>query len=672
DLERFRREAETLAGLNLVGVAPVLDAGVDRGRHWIAMKWIEGRTLRDVRASLSDPNARLHDLRDRFRLVARLARTFAAVHRARVVHRDVKPSNIMLDHVGEPMIIDFGIAQVGGLPELTEQDDARLGTPRYLAPEVVADGNAAGGPSVDVYGLGLVLYELATEKDAFEGVGRGELYERIRRSGPTAPRAAKPSLSHDAEAVILRAIDVDPRRRYPDMDAFADDLERVARGEAPDRVTLARARPWVRFVRAQARRRGRLAAAALLAAAAVAAPFGWRAARFEIDARAAEARLAPFAWMPPDALLDGVGVPEDAVAHLAGAEQSPRRRLLAAWLRYAAGRYEEAAGALGAPRADESFGARLLRDHVEALLREAAAPGVVLRNDNIREEKGDRELEIPTPRGRPRDAAELVAAAREGADARDAVDHVVLAGLAWSVVPLASKEGREPARSLARASAESAATDDDVRPAAAYILAALDVVDGALAAARTRLDAVVAARPEALGAALLRAHVSCESGDPIAGRAELEAIAAAIPESHRAWPRLQHRLARLYADCGRAAEAEAVAARWCGSAAWPQELHRALPWATLAECATDPAERVRRWEQAVDGWALWRPAWEALARAQQAAGRVDGLASPDVGEGTVAIPASVEDWLRLELFGLRPLDRNLGAVVSVVLDHSDR
>ena len=197
------------------------------------------------------------------------------------------------------MIIDFGIAHAPDLPELTATTDQVMGTPRFLAPELLAGGNREVSPRTDVYGLGLCLYEICTGAEVFKQGTRADLFTAIRTTGPLAPRKANPRLSHDLAAVILRAIEIAPARRYPDMGAFADDLERVARGEAPEPVTLRGAHPALRFVR---RHRARIIAAAVLAAVLI--PAGWMLTRRALDQAAARndaAVLRPVAWFAPEA-----------------------------------------------------------------------------------------------------------------------------------------------------------------------------------------------------------------------------------------------------------------------------------------------------------------------------------------------------------------------------------
>ena len=165
--------------------------------------------------------------------------------------------------------------------------------------------------------------------------------------------------------MILRAIEIAPARRYPDMAAFADDLERVARGEAPDPVTLRGAHPALRFIR---RHRARLIAAAVLAAVLI--PAGWLLTKRALDQAAARndaSVLRPVAWFAPEAFADGVGASERAAAQALGGNPaaSGEERLMAAWVAYLAGDAKEAFGCIAAD--DRAFASRLLRAHMGAL-----------------------------------------------------------------------------------------------------------------------------------------------------------------------------------------------------------------------------------------------------------------------------------------------------------------
>lgn len=370
DLERFEREARMLRGMDLVNVVPVFAVGSDDGRHWIAMKWIDGSTLSGLSEEIGNRSdderaARLRPMEERARLIARIARTFEAVHGYGILHRDIKPMNILVDRLGEPAIIDFGIAQAPELGELTRSVDGLLGTPRYLAPELLEGGNAEVTRQTDIYGLGLCLYELATGTRAFIQETRTDLFTQIRTTGPLEPRRVAKEVPRELSAIIMRATHIKPHRRYESMGAFADDLERFARGEAPDAVTMRRAAPWRRFL---ARRWKGVAAAGLVVLAAIASGL-WFKERSDSIARLENlsARVEPwFLALPEVAARDDPGLLQAASELAAHHRVTPDQRLRAAWIACVSGRWETASSILGPGSSSEPPGNRLLRDWLNA------------------------------------------------------------------------------------------------------------------------------------------------------------------------------------------------------------------------------------------------------------------------------------------------------------------
>jgi hypothetical protein len=178
-----------------------------------------------------------------------------------VVHRDVKPANLLLDPAGRLWVADFGLAQVGADAGLTLTGEA-LGTPRYASPEQVLTGRGVVDQRSDVYSLGATLYELATLRPAFDGDRRDELLRRITDTEPSAPRSVTPEIPAALETVILKALRKEPGERYGSARELADDLERFAEGKP----ILAKRPGVIDGLRAFARRRPRfvLASAAVL------------------------------------------------------------------------------------------------------------------------------------------------------------------------------------------------------------------------------------------------------------------------------------------------------------------------------------------------------------------------------------------------------------------------
>jgi hypothetical protein len=238
-VERFRREGETLARLDGRGVVPVHESGSDAGRFFLIMDLMAGGSLRGVlraRKVLPWPEAA--------RLGAELARTLARAHEQGLVHRDVKPDNVLFDDQGEPRLADWGCVRDLGASALTQTGTA-VGTTPYMAPEVL-NGGRAGAPS-DVYSLGVVLHELLAGSLPYGGNAYAVLKAALAGRREALPAVVPPGLA----ALVARSLSPDPRRR-------------------PAASVLARELDGLFVAKAQPARRG-LAALALLGVAALAA-----------------------------------------------------------------------------------------------------------------------------------------------------------------------------------------------------------------------------------------------------------------------------------------------------------------------------------------------------------------------------------------------------------------
>lgn len=214
---RFQAEARASASLCHSGVVTVFDAGrFGDGRPFLVMERIDGRSLAETLAS----DGPLEE--DRVLDVGvRIAEGLECAHTAGVVHRDVKPSNVLLAADGRVLLTDFGIARSLHSGDLTGVGNI-VGTPAYLAPEVLRGERA--GPSADVYGLGLTLYEALTGRRPFTGTSPMEIAIAHREQQPPPIRNANPRVSPETEAAILRALSKEPATRFPSAAAFADEL----------------------------------------------------------------------------------------------------------------------------------------------------------------------------------------------------------------------------------------------------------------------------------------------------------------------------------------------------------------------------------------------------------------------------------------------------------------
>ena len=240
EFERFRREAKMLADLEMPGVIDVLEVGQNGEAAYMTMPWIDGATIQEAIQMLrgetrSAPiDALALTVEKRAALIATTARTLATLHEKAILHRDIKPSNIMLGGDLEPMLIDFGIARSGEMGRLTRTHDQPLGTPRYLAPELLMGDAKVGDRASDIYALGVTLYEFLTLAPPFDGKDRRTLFEQIARGTTVSPDRVNPEVSPALAAVALKAMARDPRVRYPTAAALADAIEAASgKGAAP-------------------------------------------------------------------------------------------------------------------------------------------------------------------------------------------------------------------------------------------------------------------------------------------------------------------------------------------------------------------------------------------------------------------------------------------------------
>ena len=226
-LLRFRREAEAGARLAHPAIVPVFAVGEDGGVHYLAQELVPGgRTLADdIAQRRRDARLPPDYYQQAAALAARLAEALHYAHQQGVVHRDVKPANVLLDPVGGPRLADFGLALVRGVPDLTQTGDL-AGTPFYMAPEQAAGRRGEIGPATDQYALGVTLYEVLTLSRPFEGDSVEQVLERIRNEDPRHPRQLRARIPEELAVITLKAMEKNPARRYPDAGEMAADLRR--------------------------------------------------------------------------------------------------------------------------------------------------------------------------------------------------------------------------------------------------------------------------------------------------------------------------------------------------------------------------------------------------------------------------------------------------------------
>src|SRR2546427_10799994 len=218
-VKRFRMEAEAAAHLDDPRIVPIYEIGERDGACYFSMKLIEGGQLDKVVGSELMPGRKAAEL------IAKLARTLDYAHQHGVLHRDVKPGNILIDVKGEPHLTDFGLARLVETESTVTRTMEVLGTPSYMAPEQARGQNEQLTSATDVYGLGAVFYQLLTDHAPSAG---GTTYETVRlvvEREPRSPRLWNPKIDRDLATICLKCLEKDPKRRYASALTLAEDLE---------------------------------------------------------------------------------------------------------------------------------------------------------------------------------------------------------------------------------------------------------------------------------------------------------------------------------------------------------------------------------------------------------------------------------------------------------------
>ena len=224
EIARFRSEAEVAASVEHPNIVPIYEVGEHGGHHYFSMQLVEGGTLKDFIAELRD------DPRRAVALIITVARAVHAAHSSGLIHRDIKPGNILIDRNGEPHVSDFGLARRTDDLEERTLDGQMIGTPYYMAPEQAGAGKHPITTAVDIYSLGVVLYEALTGARPHSGDSMVEVLRKVAEVEPRPPRKVAPHLDRDLEAIILKSLNKKPEERYDSANALADDLERWMRG----------------------------------------------------------------------------------------------------------------------------------------------------------------------------------------------------------------------------------------------------------------------------------------------------------------------------------------------------------------------------------------------------------------------------------------------------------
>jgi serine/threonine protein kinase/tetratricopeptide (TPR) repeat protein len=263
-LKRFRREAEAAAHLEHPCIVPIYEVGEREGQCYFSMKFVEGGRLDEMVRREPMPTRRAVEL------IAKVARTMQYAHEHGILHRDIKPGNILLDQEGEPHLTDFGLARLVETESTITGTLEVLGTPSYMAPEQAVGETKKLTSATDVYGLGAVLYQLLTGQPPFAGGTTYDTIRLLRDTEPRSPHVLNRKVDRDLSAICLKCLEKDPKHRYSSALALAEDLEHWLKHE-PIRAKrsgfFTHSRKWVR--------RNPAIAAVIAISVAFAAVLGW-------------------------------------------------------------------------------------------------------------------------------------------------------------------------------------------------------------------------------------------------------------------------------------------------------------------------------------------------------------------------------------------------------------
>ncbi|HXT21255.1 MAG TPA: serine/threonine-protein kinase, partial [Thermoanaerobaculia bacterium] len=581
-LARFQREAQSQARVDHPGVCRVYEVGEVDGRPYIAMQEIAGATL--------GRTARELPLEERVRLVARVADAVHAAHRIGLIHRDLKPGNILVAESEDglqPFVVDFGLARDQRVTGLTVSGSLS-GTPGYMAPEQASGDDAALDRRADVYSLGAILYELLSGQLPLPAANLAEAIIKLLQEEPPPLRQVVPSLPADLETVVMKCLEKDPARRYDSAKALAADLWRWLDGEP---VEAQRASLFYRL-RKRAAQHPRVTAAGAVAVVLIVALAGTALrARWEAAARADAARRFGTAAKEMESLLR---VGELAPAHDTRVE---REAVRAAMRRVEGDMKRLGKEARGPGLYALGRGALTLGESEEALRRLQAAW-----------EAGERGPEVSYALGQAL-----------GQQYFERLERLVAVRQAAADAPLRrdlERRFRDPAREQLRL----AAAPPDTLDSAELVEALLALYEGRYAAARTAAERAAANRPWLYEARHLQGLAWRREGEDLSEQGDLDGALAAYAQAGEA-----NAQALAIARSGAPAHAEECARQWA--------VLRVLRFRRPIEEA-DAAPAVRACERAL--------ALDArLARAWGDKGRVLTLLGEDQVRGGIDPSATV-------------------------------
>ena len=243
DIKRFYTEAEAAANLDHPGIVPIYEVGQHEGQHYFSMGFIDGQSLAQRLADGPLPS------REAAELIRRVAEAIEYAHRHGVIHRDLKPHNILLDPNGNPRVTDFGLAKTIQRDSGLTGSGQIMGTPSYMPPEQAGGPRGEVGPAADVYSLGATLYALVAGRPPFQAATAMDTVIQVVSDEPVPPRRLNASIPPDLETICLKCLEKQPGRRYASAAALAADIRRYLSGEpivARPVTRRERAVKWVR------------------------------------------------------------------------------------------------------------------------------------------------------------------------------------------------------------------------------------------------------------------------------------------------------------------------------------------------------------------------------------------------------------------------------------------
>jgi WD40 repeat protein len=261
---RFQREAEAVASLQHAHIVQIHDVGDHEGWPYFTMELVEGGSLAQALAGTPQP------ARQAAALVAAVAEAMQAAHQSGIMHRDLKPANILLTADGAPKVADFGLARHFDVEPGLTLSGAQIGTPSYMSPEQVIGKASTIGPAVDIYALGVLLYEMLTGRPPFRGETASETEQQVLHHEPLSPSRLNPKVPRDVETICLKCLEKDPKRRYPTAGALAADRGRYLNVEPIHARPAGRLERGLRWARRHQSTSAALAVMVLLLATLVA------------------------------------------------------------------------------------------------------------------------------------------------------------------------------------------------------------------------------------------------------------------------------------------------------------------------------------------------------------------------------------------------------------------